>query len=139
MGCGAPTPVFSGFSPSLSLEHRKPIFKKKVSLNPGWAHQWKGTDTLSLPRPETSSSEIKWELVGTGPQGQRRGARRSGQEVPYQGGNEDHRQSNQQQIGDFPGPNAQPGLGNMRQTVTTGWWWRGAKFSFIPAATELRL
>lgn len=41
---------------------------------------------------------------------------RSGQEAPYQGGNEDHRQSNQQQTGDFPGPKTQPGLGNTRQT-----------------------
>lgn len=120
VGCGAPTLVFSGLSPSLSLEHCKPIFKKKVPLIPGWAHWWKETDTLSLPLPETSSLESKWELVGTGPQGQRRGALRSGQEAPYQGGNEDHRQSDQQQTGDFPGPNTQPGLGNMRQTSQGG-------------------
>lgn len=46
-GCGAPTLVFSGLGPSLSLEHRKPIFKKKVPFIPGWAHWWKETDALT--------------------------------------------------------------------------------------------
>lgn len=48
--------------------------------------------------------------------GSEEGSTESGQEAPYQGGNEQHRQRDQQQTENFPGPNAQPGLGDMRQT-----------------------
>ena len=45
---GVLTLVFSSLSPSLSLEHCKPIFEKKVLLIPGWAHWWKETDLKHL-------------------------------------------------------------------------------------------
>lgn len=55
--------------------------------------------------------------MGTGSWSHGRGAARSGQEEPYQGGDEDHTERDQQQTGDVPGPSAQPGLGNIRQTA----------------------
>ena len=48
------------------------------------------------------------------------------QEEPYQGGDEDHGQRDQQQIRDVPGPNSQPGLGNIKQVRVMGGW---AEFS----------
>lgn len=115
VGCGAATGVFN------SLGHHKPIFKKKVPLIPGCEHTG-GRRQTACPCPDlkhlVGGSNGSWWAPGL--PSQRRGALRSGQGVPYQGGNEDHRQSNQQQIGDLPGPSAQPGLENMRQTGQGG-------------------
>lgn len=73
---------------------------------------------------------------GDQPQGQGRGVLRSGQEVPYQGGDEEHGQGDQQQTGNFPAPNAQPGLRDMRQigqVVVVG-----AEISSVSTGTEPR-
>lgn len=120
MGCS-----YSGFhtvSASFpSQEHCKPILRKKGPLptpTPAWAHWWKKTGAPPQPYPQRlvcRSKGTRWGL-GLGVEGQ---------EEPYQGGDEDHTERDQQQTGGIPGPSAQPGLGNIRQTAQgdTGRGW----------------